>query len=225
MSLRIVMMGASGAVGRQVVVALSVAPKVEVLTLLNRRPLPDITGATAKQHTVDVLNPETYRTLLSGHQAAVCTLGVGQPSAMGKEEFVRVDRDAVIAFATACKLAGIAHFELLGSVGANAKSSSLYLRTKGELRDALVALKFKRLSIFQPSMILTPTNRYGISQGLMLAVWPRLNPLLGGSWQKYRGIRVETLGAALAANLFTSGSGVELLHWPEIMALAAGGRG
>ncbi len=143
---------------------------------------------------------------------------------MSKEEFVRVDRDAVIAFATASKQAGIAHFELLGSVGANAKSSSFYLRSKGELQDALVALQFKRLSLFQPSMILTPINRYGISQGLLLAVWPRLSPLLGGSWKKYRGIRVETLGAALAANLFSSGSGVEILHWSEIMALAWTGR-
>ncbi len=221
MSLRVVMMGASGAVGRQVVVALTSSHKVETLTLLNRRSLPDLTGSIAVEHTVDVLDPETYRALLSGHQAAVCTLGVGQPSAMGKEEFVRVDRDAVIAFATACKQAGIAHFELLGSVGANAKSNSFYLRTKGELRDALVALRFERLSIFQPSMILTPTNRYGISQGLMLAVWPRLHPLLGGSWKKYRGIRVETLGAALAANLFTAGGGIEVLQWPEIVVLAA----
>ncbi len=55
MPLLAVMMGAPGAVGRQVVGALTGPRRVEALTLLNRRPLPDIAGPIAKQHTVDVL--------------------------------------------------------------------------------------------------------------------------------------------------------------------------
>jgi uncharacterized protein YbjT (DUF2867 family) len=223
MRLRVVMIGATGAVGQQVVAALRNNAALEQLTVLGRRPLPDVASPAIAQHVVDVLNPSTYQHLLSGHQAAVCTLGVGQPSAVSEAEFVRVDKDAVLAFATACKQAGIMHFELLGSVTADAQSRSLYLRTKGELCDALVALSFERLSIFAPSMILTPTNRYGFGQGLILAVWPKLNPLLRGAWRKYRGIAVETLGAAMAANLFAGGTGVEHLHWQDFVALAARG--
>jgi len=63
---------------------------------------------------------------------------------------------------------------LLSSVGISPKSKSFFLRTKGELVEALKALNFERLSIFMPSMILTPTNRYGFSQALTLAVWPKL---------------------------------------------------
>jgi uncharacterized protein YbjT (DUF2867 family) len=219
--LSVVMMGATGAVGQQVVVALQANLALQKLTLLSRRPLADITSPAIEQHTVDVLNPQSYQHLLSGHHAAVCTLGVGQPSVVGKEEFIRVDKDCVLAFATASKQAGITHFELLNAVAADAKAGSLYLRTKGELCDALIALGFERLSIFAPSMILTPTNRYGISQALMLAVWPKLNPILSGGWSKYRGVRVETLGAAIAANLSTKGGGVEQLHWQHFMALTA----
>lgn len=181
MRLRVVMIGASGAVGQQVVSALAASPELEQLTLLNRRPLPGVAGRAIVSHTVDVLAPRTYQSLLAGHHAAICTLGVGQPSAVSAAEFLRVDRDAVIAFATACKHAGVAHFEVLSSVVADARARSLYLRAKGELRDALVALAFERLSVFQPSMILTPTNRYGIGQGPLQAVWPWLDPLLGGS--------------------------------------------
>jgi len=78
------------------------------------------------------------------------------------------------------------------------KSNSFYLRTKGELVEALKALNFDRLSIFQPSMILTPTNRYGIAQAITLKVWPFLKPLLMGSLRKYRGIPVNVLGQAMA---------------------------
>jgi uncharacterized protein YbjT (DUF2867 family) len=233
-ALRVVMLGASGAVGGEVLRALRGQSALKQLTLLNRRALPQLQSERAEvptqaptqthspviqQHVVDVLNPAAYQHLLPGHQAAVCTLGVGQPSKVSDAEFVRIDKDAVLAFASACKHAGVAHFELLSSVGVDAQSRSLYLRTKGELCDALVALRFERLSLFQPSMILTPTNRYGLMQALTLALWPRLNPLLGGTWRKYRGIRVEQLGAAMANHLFTSGHGVERLQWDEFIAL------
>lgn len=126
---------------------------------------------------------------------------------MSKAEFVHIDKDVVIAFATICKQNGVRHFELLCAVGADSKSRSFYLRIKGELEDALVALNFERLSLFQPSMILTPTNRYGIQQALTLTFWPMLSPLLFGPLRKFRGVRVETLGAAMAKQLTTVCSG------------------
>jgi len=101
-----------------------------------------------------------------------------------------VDKLAVIDFAKACKAGGVKHFELLSSVGISADSSSFFLRSKGELVEELKALNFERLSIFQPSMILTPTNRYGFMQGLTLAVWPVIDKLLIGGLRKYRGIKV-----------------------------------
>ena len=123
------MLGTSGAVGHEVVKVLCARSAVAKLTLLNRRHLTDVSGAVIEEHIVDVLNPQTYKHLLDGHQCAVCTLGVGQPSAVSNAEFVRVDKDAVIGFARACKEASVAHFELLSSVGADARSRSLYLRS------------------------------------------------------------------------------------------------
>lgn len=221
-SLSVVMLGASGAVGGHVVSTLLAMPELKRLTLLGRREmvLPD--GARkvgVKQQVVNIESPDTYVDFVAGHDAAVCTLGVGQPSQMTKAEFVRIDKDVVIAFATICKQNGVRHFALLGAVGADSKSRAFYLRIKGELEDALVALNFERLSLFQPSMILTPTNRYGIQQALTLGFWPMLSPLLFGPLHKYRGVRVETLGAAMAKQLRTNGSGVQRLRWDDFEAL------
>ena len=69
-------------------------------------------------------------------------------------------------------------------------------------------------------MILTPTNRCGLTQALILAFWPGLSHLMVGPTRKYRGIRVEELGAAMANNLVTVGQGTETLHWDEFKALA-----
>jgi len=146
-------------------------------------------------------------------------MGVGQPSKVSQEEFLKIDKIAVLNFATACKAAGVRHFELLSSVSTNAASKSFYLRTKGELEAGLQALNFERLSIFKPSMILTPHNRYGLVQAITLFAWPLLSPLFGGAARKFRGIKVDALGRAIALNVFEEKQGFEELHWDEFQAL------
>lgn len=219
-TLSVVMMGATGAVGTQVLTALLAQATPPRVTSLVRRIDANLKDSRLRQEVVDVLAPSGYQSLLAGHKVAICTLGVGQPSKVTSEEFTRIDKDAVLAFAIACKQAGVKHFQLLGSVGSNSGSRNFYLRSKGELQDALIALDFERLSIFQPSMILTPTNRYGWAQGLTLVVWPWLNPILQGSWQAYRGVKVSTLGAAIARNARGPGKKVAFLRWPDFKALA-----
>jgi uncharacterized protein YbjT (DUF2867 family) len=217
--LSIVMLGATGAVGGIAAQTLSQLPEIKQLTLLNRKEISALSVPKVVQLTRDVTDPNDYSQFLSAHQVATCCLGIGQPSKVSKEEFVKIDKTAALAFATACKQAGVRHFQLLSAVGANSKSSNHYLRIKGELQDAIVALGFERTSFFQPSMILTPTNRYGFSQGVMLAVWPSLSVVLQGSLRKYRGINVETLGRAIAKNVITVGQGLEILQWDQIKSL------
>jgi len=217
----IAMIGATGAVGTQVVKQLLVSPHAAQITLLGRRKTEAFGDFPAvKEHVVDVMGENPYADLLAGHDVAICTLGVGEPSKVSNEEFVAIDKTAVLTFARASKDAGIGHFQLLSSVGVDASSSSFYLRTKGELEAELIALKFRRLSFFHPSMILTPNNRYGLSQAIVLKTWPVLSAGLFGPLRKFRGIEVEHLGKAIAKNLFTTKDGVETLTWSEIEATA-----
>ncbi|XQW83576.1 NAD(P)H-binding protein [Thalassotalea piscium] len=219
---KIIMMGATGAVGNEVVKTLLKMPKVAQLTLIGRRPVENIDSKFTSQHSVDIFNTNSYKLYLAGHNIAICTLGVGQPSKISKEEFVSIDKDAVLSFASACKQAGISHFQLLSSVGADSTSSSFYLRTKGELEDGLKALGFARLSLFHPSMIITPTNRYGLSQAFFLSVMPLINPLLIGSLSKFRSIKVEALGQAIALNIrkIANDTNVEDLYWRDFIAMS-----
>lgn len=217
----IVMLGATGAVGGIVAQALSQMSAVQQLTLLNRRPVEGLGKINVVQQIVDPMQPQTYAHVLAGHDGAVCCLGVGQPSKVSQEEFVRVDKTAVIEFAQACRDAGVRHFQLLSAVGASAASGSHYLRTKGELQDAICVMGFERVSFFEPSMILTPTNRYGMGQAVLLAAWPTVSRLLHGALRKYRGITVEQLGQAMARNAVTKGQGIETLHWDQFQTLNA----
>jgi len=215
----IVMLGATGAVGGEALKELLRDENVEKISLLGRREVPDIISRKVSQHMIDIFEPHTYEGSIENHNTAICTLGVGEPSKVSKEDFIKIDKEAVLYFAKACKKGGIKHFELLSSVGISPKSKSFFLRTKGELVEALKALNFERLSIFMPSMILTPTNRYGFSQALTLAVWPKLKPLFFCKLKKYRGIPVALLGKAIAENINNSKLGYEELTWEDFMEL------
>lgn len=215
---RVVMIGGTGAVGGETIGHL-VQMGVERLTLFGRRAVEGLEGLDfVEQHLVDVLGESPYEGLIDEHDVAICTLGVGEPSKVSKAQFIAIDKDAVLTFARACREAGVKHFQLLSSVGVGSESASFYLRTKGELEDGLRDLGFERLSLFHPSMILTPTNRYGLSQAITLELWPILSKGMFGPLKKFRGIEVEKLGAAIAHNVREGSTGVEVLTWSDIEA-------
>ncbi|MFK7951152.1 MAG: NAD(P)H-binding protein [Saprospiraceae bacterium] len=211
----IVMLGATGAVGGEALKKLIANDHFEKITLLGRREVEGISNKNIMQHKADIFDVSSYENVLPNHQVAICTLGVGEPTKVSKADFIKIDKDAVIIFAEACKKAGVEHFSLLSSVGINVNSYNYYMRTKAELVEALKALNFERLSIFQPSMIMTPTNRYGVTQAIALAVWPKLDFILKGKMTQYRGIKVEQLGKAIAMNIYENKTGYEVLKWED----------
>ena len=211
----IIMLGATGAVGTEVIKTLATFSNLGKLTILGRSPFEAISHDVIVNHKVDIFEPSSYAELISGHDTAICTLGVGEPSKISKEQFVKIDKTAVLEFAKACRRGDVSHFQLLASVGINANSKSFYLRIKGELVEELLELNFDRLSIFQPSMIITPNNRYGFTQALTLAVWPILDKLFFGGFKKYKGVKVENLGSAIAKNINRNGEKIKMLVWDD----------
>ena len=217
----IVFIGATGAVGSAALHQLLNHNKVSKILTLGRRPVElKESPAYLEQQVIDIHNPESYSDYIKDYEIAICTLGVGEPSKISKKDFIAIDKTAVLNFAKVCKEKGVKHFHLLSSIGVSSSNSwNYYMRTKGELNDELVKLNFKRLSIFQPSMILTPQNRYGLSQGIALKIWPMLDNILYKGYRKYRGIKVDMLGKSIANNAFIDKTGVEYLQYDDFLKL------
>lgn len=215
----IVFLGATGAVGSVALNHLLSFNNINILTLGRRPVLFENKPDNIEQQVIDIHSPSSYNHYINNCSTAICSLGVGEPSKISKDDFVAIDKTAVVNFAKACKASGVKHFQLLSSVGVSSKARNFYLRTKGELIDELISLDFESLSIFQPSMILTPTNRYGFTQYLTLKIWPKLNFILRKKLRKYRGIRVEILGKAIANNVFLHKQGVEYLQYDDFLNL------
>lgn len=114
---------------------------------VSRRPIPGHPGVVAD---FDDLPP------LPEAQIAVCALGTTRAKAGSDAAFRAVDHDAVLAFARAAQAAGVTHFILVSSVGADPNSRLLYPRIKGEVEAALTAMAFTRLDILQPGLLIGP---------------------------------------------------------------------
>lgn len=220
-ALNAVVLGATGAVGGCLVQALLQSPHIGKVTTLGRRPL-ELDGFPSGRlvhRVVDVFEPAAYETHLAGHQAAFCTLGVGQPSKVTPEELYRVDVECAFRFASACRRKGVSHFTLMTAVGASSTSRTRYLRYKAGIEDKVRVLGFRRASFFRPSMLLTPANRYGLVQAVMLRLFPFIDPLLAGPLASLRSITVEALGRAMALNAGQPGSGAEILQWRDFQRI------
>ena len=140
---RVLLAGATGLIGGLVLARCPDAIPV------SRRPIPGRPGVVADFDDLPPLPPA---------QVAVCALGTNRAKAGSDAAFRAVDHDAVLAFARAAQAAGVTHFILVSSVGANPKSGLLYPRTKGEVEAALAAMAFTRLDILQPGLLIGPRS-------------------------------------------------------------------
>lgn len=145
--------GASGVVGARVLSHLLAREDVGRVVALGRRALP-VQHEKLVSKVVDLQSPASMEPEIpDGVAIAVCCLGTTMKQAGSKEAFRAVDRDAVVAFGEAALRKGARRFLVVSSVGADARSGSFYMKTKGEAEDALAALGFAQLTVLRPSLI------------------------------------------------------------------------
>lgn len=97
-----------------------------------------------------------YKAVISDKRPNVVfsCLATTRAAAGSAEAFVDIDYGINIEIARAAKEAGAHTFVLVSSVGADANSMFLYLKTKGRLEDAVLDLKFPRTIILRPGPLL-----------------------------------------------------------------------
>jgi uncharacterized protein YbjT (DUF2867 family) len=141
--------GASGLVGREILQGLLADGSVAAVHSLGRREL-DLQHPKLTQHRVDF---SKALPALPGVGEAFVALGTTIKVAGSQEAFRAGDYDAVVAVAKAAKAAGATRLGVVSAMGADKRSSIFYNRVKGETQDALSAMGFETLVIAQPSFL------------------------------------------------------------------------
>ena len=151
--------GATGATGKDLLAKLLEDEAFSEIHSFVRKPM-SISHPKLHAHVVDFDTPEAWSDLLHGDVAFSC-LGTTLAVAGSKEAQWRVDYDYQYAFAQQCKANGVPTFVLVSAAGAKAQSKLFYNRMKGQLEDAVKALGFPSLLIFQPSVLIRSNSDRG----------------------------------------------------------------
>lgn len=93
-------------------------------------PLLPANAAKINQTVVDFEKLDESAEAFRGYDVAFSTLGSTRSKAGSKEKFYHYDFDYITHAAALAKQAGIQHFNLMSTTGADASSSFHYLRTK-----------------------------------------------------------------------------------------------
>ncbi|MCL5426023.1 MAG: NAD(P)H-binding protein [Gammaproteobacteria bacterium] len=161
MSNTAIVIGATGAIGTQLVTQLSQRDDVANLMVITRRELnlqryfPEAIPSKIQSHIVDFeqLEPQAAALMPSGSIAFVA-LGTTRKQAGSEEAFRRIDHGLVLAFARACKGAGVSRLGVVTAHGANVSSAAFYNRVKGEVERDIQVLNLPCVFFARPSLLL-----------------------------------------------------------------------
>jgi uncharacterized protein YbjT (DUF2867 family) len=227
---RITVAGATGLVGRAVLGQLGADLRIGKITVLVRQPgqlAPLLAGIyRARGQVVD------YTALgragvagLPPTDWAFCCLGTTLKIAGSQAAFRAVDFEAVLAFARAAKVAGASRLAVISALGADARSSVVYNRVKGEMEQALRALDLPHLVIARPSLLLGQRDSLGqpgrpgeaIAQSLAQLMMPALGWLMP---RRLWPIRADAVASALIVALASGPAGVQVIESDALQKMA-----
>lgn len=140
-------------------------------------------------------------------------LGTTAKAAGSKEAQWHIDHDIPAKFAEIAKMNGTPVVVLLSAYGASATSRIFYSKMKGQLEQQIQNLRFEKLIIFRPGLLLRKgTDRFG--ERVSAAVLKFLNAL--GLLRKFRPLPTITLAEKLAKAPRVLKSGEHFLELEEI---------
>jgi uncharacterized protein YbjT (DUF2867 family) len=205
----VLLAGATGLVGREVLKLLFAAPFVERLVVLTRRALPPSIvptrgAAKLEVYEIDFARLDQHAALFTA-EAIICTLGTTIKAAGTRERFREVDFGHVFALARLGVQRGAHQFALVSALGANAHSRIFYNRVKGELEDAVRALPYRGVTIVRPSLLLgerADPRRFERIASWSSFLWPK----------KYKPVEAKRVAAVVVDAVAADRQGVRIIE-------------
>jgi len=191
--MKALIIGATGATGKDLVNVLLQDPAYEKIVLFVRR-----SSGVAHPKLTEVLTDfddlEAVSGAINGDVLFSC-LGTTLKAAGSKERQWQIDYEIPAKFAAIARKNGIPRMVLLSAYGAAPDSRVFYSKMKGELEETIAGLGFDQYIVFRPGLLLRKdTDRAG--ERIMARVLKFLNSV--GLIRKFRPMPTSLLAEKLA---------------------------
>ena len=207
-----IVIGATGLVGSALVNKLARAEHVEKIITLTRRPV-NHASSKVENHVVNFNHLEDNASFFKGDFLFSC-LGTTRSQAGSIAAQREVDLEYQFKAAQLAAQNGVPHYLLISSSGANDKSKNPYLKMKGELEQRIKLLPFKRISFFQPSLLMGPRKQFRLGEKLGGLVLPVLSFIPG--LRRYRPVTGEQVAEKMVHVSQQLGAPLEYFRLDEI---------
>ncbi len=191
----VLLLGATGLIGGQVLEGLLEDPYFEMVTIITRRELP-IENKKLKQLIGGFEELEAFTPHLSV-DIVFCCLGTTMKKAGSKEQFFKIDYEYPLRVAQLSHGQGTQQYLLVSSMGADRHSKIYYNSVKGQIEVALAKLGFPSLHIFRPSLLFGPRDEARVGEDAAKSFFKLFNFLFIGSLKKYKAIDAGKVARAM----------------------------
>ena len=201
---RVLVIGATGLVGRDLVRRLAARTDVSEVVALVRRDPGARPSVKVSYRVVDFDQLDNLDDAFAV-DAVFTALGTTLAKTRDTSEYRKIEVTIPLSVIQRAHAAGATRCGVVSSVGASATARAIYLRQKGELDDAITALGWQRLVIAKPSTLRGPRKELRIAE--RLGVW--VSPLVP---RRYRAVDATKVAEVLVTEVLRSGSAVEIIQ-------------
>ena len=188
-----VIIGATGAVGREIVNEILRGEYYDRIYVLGRNSISRLPEDDRLTKIVIDFENMRFDTSILDDADVFAALGTTIKIAGSKENQRKIDVDYTVNFAKLCE-GKVRSFNVVSAIGANSKSKNFYNSLKGELEDKLKEMNLGTLRIFQPSLLISKREDKRFLEEIFMKVAPIFQFVLKGKTKKYSPIEASLLG-------------------------------
>ena len=187
--------GSSGLVGSHLVRLMNKNSNYEKIKLFVRS-TSEIKTSKIEIINTDFNNLSNHKEDINGDDCFFC-IGTTKKNTPDKDEYRRIEYDIPVEIAKIAKSNSINSFFYVSSGFADPKSSSAYLKNKGQVEEELIKLNFSILGIMRPSFLVGNRKEKRPGEEVGIFFFKIFSPLLLGPLKKMRPIQSEKVAKVM----------------------------
>ncbi|MGJ8761759.1 MAG: NAD(P)H-binding protein [Polaribacter sp.] len=190
-----IILGATGLTGNHILHKLIEDKNYETIKLFSRSKI-DGLPKKVKQFIGDILDLAQFKANFTADEV-YCCIGTTAKKTPDKTLYKKIDYGIPVAAAKLSKENNITTFLVVSAMGANAKSTVFYNKTKGEMEHDVLKQNIINTFILRPSLIGGERKESRILEKIGLVVIKIIQPLFIGKLKEYKIIDAENIAQAM----------------------------
>jgi uncharacterized protein YbjT (DUF2867 family) len=215
MQKNVLLFGASGLIGSELVQLLLRDDKIKSLKVFVRKTLA-ITDQKLIEILVDFEHLEDFKHEFQG-DALFCCIGTTRKKTPDLEAYKAIDYGIVLAAANLAKKNQVPQVHLVSAIGAAVSSKIFYNRLKGEIEKDVLKLDFPTTLIYQPAMLIGKRSESRPAEFIAQKIMPFFDVFLLGKAQKYHSIEAKKVAESMLDNLHKPKEGATVLKYQKMI--------